>query len=515
MGVSSRSVVRRLRAWHLGEPLTRGVTIHHHIADERDRLLLAFVKMGGETRPWGMAWKEGRKKIQVRSVPEPRNRAAVDEMVSEFAEVLARHLRHPSIEASTDADGLRPLRQIWLPNPAHVDMLHHFGYAYARRRLDSPLAEPLRLLGRTSLFAFLEAQRPSQQLVMIGTEALRSAYDFPAEDVRQGHLGFLLAWLQKRGDRERGLNAALQAEKLPTSPALAPTLERDQLSKLVEAHNEANRSGTKKVANAIAREIAALLAPELQRRLELVQDAIEMIETDPRPYNPGVEKLVDETVTSQYYRYNFDEAKAIASGTEPFVPSAESDFQARGAAARYFRHQAGADRLADELVHYDHELEAEAISQGNAFRGTIISVHDEGVGNKTVPVWVVEDPSPGPLRIRTGDAVCVVGHSSRSGRARRVEPSKGGGIQIEFEITKIVKADAKQSFPNSMHSTDDRWVGKIVTLIGTSFARMTDRKAQLASDRKPKPGDWLLDASPAALIAEHTDLERHNADGVA
>lgn len=485
--------MRRLRAWHLGEPLTRGQTIHTAVAGREHRLLLAFLKMGGETRPWAIAWKRGAGRAQFRFVPEARFRAGVDEMVAELGPILAEHLGHPNFvrKVPDSAADLASLRQVWLLNGSHVDMLHHFGYAYPWRQKERERAEELRLLGRTSLFLFLESGRPGQQLVMSASDALRSAYDFPAEDARQAHLGFLLAWLSARGSRERGLAAALDAEREPVSTSLLPDLERRQLGPLVESFNEARRADDEKGMKKAESSIGELLQPELERRLELIEETIELIEIDPRPVNTGVAELVDRTLNAQWYGYVRPEVRAIETGQDPFVPSPETDFQARGAAERYFRYEASADRMFAALVHDDHELEAEAIAEGKAFRGTITRVWDEGTGRKTIPVWRIEDPTPGPLSLRVGDGVCVVGHAKRTGRIRTIDSPQGGGLALEVEIRGIKLAGKGQFWPHSMRAADERWIGQVLTVIGTSFAEMTEKKAFTIIRTDSLPGDWV------------------------
>lgn len=497
MGLSSRTIVRRIRAWHYGAPLTRGQTIHTHIAAPEDRLLLAFVKMGGETRPWGIAWKEGKRRVETRFVPEPRTRAEVDEMAADLSEVLAHHLRHPDLTRTTPQEpaDLAPLRQVWVPNQTHLDMLHHFAYTYTHRLKEREFATELRLLGRTSLFTFLESQRPGQQLAITATDALRSAYDFPAEDVRQGHLGFLLAWLDSDGDRDTAMEAAFAAERAPIATALDPEQERQDLAPLVQDYDDARDAGNERAKSRAEKAIATIIGPELERRIDLVEQAIEHIETDPRPVNPGIDELVTESVKSQWWNYVRPEVQATASGRDPFVPSAETDFQARNAAARYFRTEASEDRMFAALVHCDRELEAEAISAGRAFRGSIVDVFDEATGRKTTPVWIIEDPSPGPLSLRRGDRVCTVGHAKREGLIRNIETTKGGGIALEVEITGRKTAAKDEAWPHSMHAADDRWLGKAVTVIGTSFASMADQKAYRVSSWDALPGDWVLTAA--------------------
>jgi len=495
MGLSSRTIIRRLRAWHLGEPVTRGTTIHHATAAPADRLLLAFVKMGGETRPWAVMWKQGTKRAQLRFAPEPRFRSDVDEFAAELAPILAAHMRHPGFadDEAAEAADLKPLRQIWVPNRSHLDMLHHLAYSYARRRADQPHAAALRLLGRTSVFTFLESRRPGQQLVMEASEVLRSAYDFPAEDVRQAHLGFLLAWLAVRESRESGLAAALEAERLPVATALLPDLERRQLSPLIDEYNEARAAGDTPGMQGARHEIGELLRPELERRLNLVEDSIAVINGDPRPVNSGVGELVFETLKSQWWDYVRPEKNALESGREPYVPSPETDFQARSAARRFFKYEASADRMLDSLVHDDRELEAEAIMAGDAFRGTVVSVSDEGPGRKTIPVLVVEDPTPGPLRLRQGEIVCFVGHVKRKARIRAVDTTNGGGIAITLEVTDRKLEAHDVPWPQSMHAADERWIGQAVTIIKTSFAAMTDKKAVKVVSKGPLPGDWVVD----------------------
>jgi len=498
MGMTPRSAVRRLRAWHVGAPIGLGQTIHTALAEPENRMVLAFLKMGGETRPWAVAWRLPGKKAQFRFVPEPRFRASVDDMMAELGPVLAGHLRHPDVDPAPSGpdlvgpDDLRPLRQVWLPNGSHVDMLHHLAYAYARRPKERSDAEDLRLLGRTSLFAFLESRRPGQQIVMSASDVLRSAYDFPAEDVRQAHLGFLLAWLDHRGRRDEGLAAALEAEREPVSTSLLPELERKDLGKVVQAYNDARRAGRSKEMAKHEKAIGTILRPELERRLHLVERAIGVVEGDPRPVNAGVEELVTHSLKAQYWQYVREEVRAAEQGKEPWVDSPETDFQAGSAAGRFYRYDASADRMFAVLVHDDRELEAEAIATGRAFRGTITAVWDDNPGKKTQPVWIIEDPTPGPLSLRHGDRVCVVGHKQREAFIRRIETTKGGGLEIEVEITGHKTEQAGKGWPNSMHGADELWLGHAVTIIGTSFADMTDKKAFKARTRDPRAGDWIL-----------------------
>src|SRR5437899_5934361 len=96
--------IRRLQAWHAGRPLPAYKTRHFAIAKDEDLLIVAFVRMRGESAPWGIAWGHSGKTPEIRTVPEARNRDAVADMVVKFAPVLLEHywspLTHPADHAT-------------------------------------------------------------------------------------------------------------------------------------------------------------------------------------------------------------------------------------------------------------------------------------------------------------------------------------------------------------------------------------------------------------------------------
>lgn len=494
MGVNSRALVRRLRAWTIGAPVARGTTIQTVISEPNRRFLLAFVRMGGESRPWGVAWKRGTAATKYRTVGEPRMREFVDEMMEELVDDLAAHLGHPShsklVDPSTREFELGTLPQIWVPNSSHIDMLHFLAYAYARRQGEDDRDATLRLLGRMSLHLFLESRRPGQQIIMDASRALRNAYDFPCEDSRQAHLGLLMAWLEHRGTRDKGLSAALEAERLPVAISLDPELERKPLSALVDDYNK-TRTNRGKGDKAAAKKIHEVLQPELERRLHLTAAAIEHIESDERLYNDGLLELEHATRERLYQDFLRPEDKAIKDGKEPFAPDAETDRDPRSAAYRFYMNSASQDRERNALIHFDRELEAEAINEGSAFRGVITSVRDEGSGRTTTPVWTIEDSTPGALSLRQWDKVCIVGTPKRTGVIREIYPTDDGRLEVTLEITNLKKSTT-EPWPHSMAGTDQSWLGQAVTIIGTSFADMTVKKAFKALSRESAPGDWMI-----------------------
>ncbi len=74
--------------------MPRGSTLHVP-RPGGDDLLVAFVRMGGESLPWGVAWSFGGLKPRALTVPEPRDRELVGAMMAEFSNVILPHAGHP------------------------------------------------------------------------------------------------------------------------------------------------------------------------------------------------------------------------------------------------------------------------------------------------------------------------------------------------------------------------------------------------------------------------------------
>src|SRR5687768_14753121 len=160
---------QRIHAWLQGRPLPRYSTRHFASGSSRDALVLAFIRMGGESAPWGIAWGNPRDAGEYLAVPEPRNRDLVAQMVAEFAPALLEHFAHPDYLDANGPEDL-PYPQLWLPNASHLDMLHHLEYAYAFAKWGPPeTAKTLRAVGRLAGWLFREANRPGQQTVLVAT----------------------------------------------------------------------------------------------------------------------------------------------------------------------------------------------------------------------------------------------------------------------------------------------------------------------------------------------------------
>lgn len=506
-------VVQRLRAFQDGCPTPRGETLHLGIATDPNILVVAFLRMGGESRPWAIAFGHPGEEPTILTVPEGRNRDLVADMCADFAPVLLEHLRTPGYTADdpTSWEELVPFRQIWVPNATHLDMFHHLAYAYAFTKWGAGKRGRLNAFGRACGWLFREANRPGQQHVVLATEALRSSYTFPAQDIRQGHLGFLLAWLEADGSWDARLEAARSAEDLAISTTLDPDLERRQVEPVLQHWAQARADGNSVSMEAAAETLAELQLDEVRRRYDLTVRAIDVLRRDPRRVNAGVTVLMTEGLKEQW----FQQTRLELRQHDPddgfaFFPSPETDRYPAAAASRYQVHQASEDLVTSVLLHDDQEMQLEAIAHGDAFSGVITQIEDRNPGRAMAPVWTIVSGSQGVMRLREGSWVCVIGTPKRTGRILSVTDEPGGGRIFEVEITDW-KTIPKSAPPGLMRSDDEQLIGTAVGFVKNSAEQISRRKSRMVW-KAEVPGSWLTHARPAgprsvidADVAENID----------
>jgi hypothetical protein len=487
-GTKGSDIVRRLRAYQAGAPLKHGETRRIAIAADDDLMILSFVRMGGESRPWGIGYGHPGVEPTVLCVPEGRDRDLVAKMCAEFAPVLLAHLRAPGY-ASDDtvpSTDLSPLRQIWVPNPSHLDMLHHMAYAYLRWNKDQQ--EILRALGRACGWLFREAQRPGQQHVVVATQALTESFTFPAQTVRQQHLGYLLAWLDPNGDRDSRMQAAADAERLAVSTSLDPVLERDRIERLVARWGRVSRRGDEDVMSRTAAKLHRALELELRRRFDLTEEAIARLRQDGRRPNRGIEILVREALKEQWNEYTGIELRlADPDAARPFIASPETDLLPAVAGRRYLVHDLSEKRWKSVLLHDDAELLDEAIASGDAFCGTITGVAVEADGASQRPIWTIKSRDQGHLRLREDSWVCVAGRAEQTAILRALRDLPEGGREFRVAITSW--GQARQVATSSANVSTE------VVMVSDSSLGLLERKIALMGSA-PGPGEWLTHATP-------------------
>jgi hypothetical protein len=501
--MKASNVRDRLQAWKEGRPVRVSQALPWSRSPDSERLVMAFVRMSGESLPWGVAVGSPGKEPAVFTCPEPRNADELARVARKLWAHLRNHMAFPMGPAQQQplddeqVDDLKSqvrMRQLWLPGPSHVSMLHFLDYRYTPARTGpAEQLEPLKALGRASGWLFRESTRPGQVRVLDATRALRRSFAFPSEDVRQSHLGFLLAWLTTDGDRDTRIAAARVAEKQSVGITMDPELERDRLAPLVEAWNAAKASPAQ--AEKIAADIDDVLRPELIRRWEQTVQALAAFDEDGREPNTQLGKLETLGADEFYFQYWRREVAApdqINQGaTVQFHNNPETDFHPPAAAARYFAHLHASELTLSELVHGDPELVDDALAEGNAISGEIVSVVDEGTSRTSIPVWTVHAPAEGLLKLREGSGVCVVGLRGRAGSIRSIEIVKGIRIlTIEITLWKRARKDVGAPAAN-----DDSLEGTAVVLLSTSMVGLSLMKSYRVWNGDG-PGAWLPHAAP-------------------
>ena len=500
---SVRSIAQKLRAWEAGRPLPRYDTIHHAVMSPEQTLVVAFVRMAGESRPWGVAWGTVNAEPTIRSVPDGRMRDDVAELAALFAEDLLEHMRvhNWTFDPAPEKPEPGELCQVWFPNGQHVAMLHQMSYTYSQTKFGGENQDILRALGRVAGWMFRDTSRIGNQHVVSASGVLGDSFIFPAQEARTAHLGYQLAWLTTAGDREARIAAATTAEGLPVSPTMDPSLERDALSALVDEWQERRRAKEGNAAQAAA--VADVLATELKRRWDLAARAYSVLAADERPVNAGVSDLITQGHAEFWFQHQRIELRHSDPSQGPaFVAHPETDFHGSAAASRYLIHAAADEAYIGYLVHGDPALFAEARADGRAFAARVVEVSDVGVGRTTIPRWVLRlDPSL-PHRLRENTRVAP--HGSRGHEATILEiRADEDDLFVTLEWTG--RKTKPLNGPLDTKPADDAWRGVDIAFVLSDAASLTQRRSQRVWRAKDGPGAWLTHGKASAPLEISTD----------
>ena len=507
--MSIREVARRLRAWQGGRPLPRYQTRHIAVAPQVSTLIVAFVRMAGESRPWGIAWGHPGAEPRLVAVPDGRVRDDVAVMCADFSEELLAHFRvhNWSYDPIGQQGKTNDLRQLWVPNGQHVAMLHNLNYAYAQTTSGGTNVTILNALGRLSGWLFRDSSRRGEQHLIDASAALRESFVFPAEDARQAHLGYLLGWLspdEPHATRDQRLADAFAAEQTPVSPTMDPTLERNELEPLLDRRLRLRREGG--TTDEVDAKIESIISGEARRRWLLCDSAYALLANDSRPTNPGVDDLVALSLQEFWWKIQAVELKVSdPSGGKPFVPHPETDSHGSSAAADYLRVAAADERYVNLLIHDDDELFAESLADGHAVRVRVTRVDDRGQGRVTTPVWSVDVLADTVGRLREGSRLVPRGSSGHHATITSLAVTEDGiHLEVEWQARKTQALGTGAA----LKPIDTGWVNEVVDFIPSDAADLTLRRSRKVWDAAKGPGAWLTHGKPNVfLVPDSTDDE--------
>lgn len=500
--MNARDTVRKLLAFSTGGPLALGKKLRLPKRAAADTLVLAFVRMGGESRPWGVALGRPDKAPTICTAAEARDRELVGGMLESVAPALLAHMGHPEYARTR---GEAPLPHIWLPNASHVEMLHFlaFTYTYAKRGEPARM-KTLNALGRAANWLFQESTRPGQMSCIDASRALRDAFTFPAEDVRQAHTGYLLAWLETPGTLDARLSAASAAEQRTVSTSLDPQVEKAGLDADVEAFNIAKRNGDAGKMKALASKIEKALEPELRHRFDVAARAYRALRADAREANPGL--LEPESAARTRYEAYLEAERKVARGEKAWVTSPETDGHALMAASNYVTLESDHGRYVNALVHDDEDMQEDLLATGDGVRGKIVGVEFPAKGGGKRATWVIEEDLRRPLRLREGSKLTQAGYPGRTAELLRIDESARGPRGVRLEI---VKGVLDGQGPLGRNARDASWKGKTVTFLSLPQPDFAERRRMMLWDRQG-PGVWLTHQQAReamATVAGEDDLD--------
>lgn len=496
--MSVRDVALKLQAWKGGAPVPKYETLHHALVASEQAMVVAFVRMAGESRPWGIAWGTVGSQPRIDSVADGRVRDDVSVLCANFGEDLLSHMRvhNWTYDPVGQAAGIDELRQVWLPNGQHVAMLHQLSYAYSQTKFGGVNQDLLQALGRLAGWMFRDCSRTGHQHVIDASRALSEAFAFPAQDARTAHLGYQLAWLVTGGNRDDRFAAATAAEELTISPTMDPSIERDLLSDLVERWQAGRREGSP--PHDVEDDIRNVLALELDRRWHLTEQAYTYLAHCNLPVNPGIDALVAQAHTEFWFQHQRIELRQNDPAQGPaFVAHPETDFHGSAAASRYLIHASNDEGYDGYLVHHDRALFREAMADGRALVATVTQVANLGSGKTTVPVWVAELRDEAPSRVRESSRLVPYGSRGHEVVVTAVRVLESG---VELELEWTTRKTMPLACGVAAKPVDIAWIGQDLAFVMADAADLTLRRSQRVWAAKDGPGAWLTHGKAPAPV---------------
>lgn len=491
----SLETVRRLHAWASGGPTPRGEVVNVHVAAEEDLLITAFLRMGGESRPWGIAIGTLADGPTIFTVPEGRNRDLVGDMMVKAADVLLSHFNHPRWSDSGPSRDDDVLRQIWLPGQTHVDMLQYLAATYARTKWNRDDVDTLRAVGNLCNALFIETQRPGEQTVISATEALRTCYVFPTAQSRQGHVGHLLGWLTGGKTLKSRLDAAVAAANQSMATVINPDEERGMLEPLVDEWTAARRRNDGATMMRADRKIHRVLETHLLARWEATATAARLIHADPREYNEGLDTLCVDSIRQMFDSWG-DRAMREEAGEIPYWPNVFTDRNAREVGSAFQRRIAQDEKARHLLTHGDRELQREELAAGHGVICTVTRVRGDGM-------WTTQWSFPDLPTLKEGDTLSIAGNSN----------AKLKVVDVDLDSETLMLAPdwklAKKNGSTEVYTpADPRWKGKTLVLLDSPAFGLAERKAKTAR-RNFGPDDiTALLANPSTRHAAYDEEGR-------
>ena len=475
---NARHVLLKVKAWEQGRATPRQQTMIRSLVPAERTLVIAFVRMGGLSRPWAIAWGNPGSAPTIASAVDPRKTASVETALAEFAPSLLAHFLDSRPSGASTVQGVSAdLLQVWLPDQSHLNMLFDLAKRFTWRRTGDYPVEMNRL-GRICGWLFREGVRPGSQIVQVATTALRDAYVFPDEEARLSKLTLLLRWLPAKWEALKVNEANLPI----TTTALDPHLENDMLTTLLDQLAETQGNFTE----ALEQGITSIIEQEARSRFSAASVAWQVLKEDQRRTNAHLTSLVESSVS----RLDWFRRRELERGNLPLdevrIANFSTDKNPTTAARTFLAFEAAEVQMTTMMLHDDEDLAFDAFLEGNLARGPIENLEPydpRAVSNnwRDAPsgpgVMTLVDPLGHLLRLRADSTVCFLKKPQLELYLEAVNPGEDGSSRLRIFVPDC----------NGLS------LGDVVSVGEYSYPGINKRKMEQlsASNIDVRPGAWL------------------------
>ncbi len=489
-----RQIVRKLRAFQGSRAQPKYSTILTHLP--KAPAFLAFVRMSGETRPWGVAFGTEETGPKVYSAMDGRDREQIQSVLEDLSIDLINYFCvenftfDPITKESLHAENPP---QIWVPNSSHIDMLHFINYMYWKPRTDDAMDTYRTTLSRLCGWLFRESKLKGQQLVVDSAAVLRENYVFPVDDVTISNPAVALEWMKEKASIREQLDTTRDYAEDAAGTTLQPDVEK-VLEKLLKD----------KVKNEF--EIGLVITAELERRWSLALDTFKTLQSDSRESNPGAFILLQESLKRFVDGFQYTERKKAENPGEPsFTPHPETDNHGSAAAASYFDLQSADSKYLPALIHNDEELLKDSIFSGHAISGNVVRVYSEQSGVRTKEIyWVFRVEARDDFRIREGERLAPMGNPGHSVKVVSVEFFDETQIDLVLHW-KNRKTKELTSGPGLV-PVDNAWESEKIYFVPVDSSEFSKQSRMKVWKAREGIGSWLTHGS-GTLFADASVID--------
>lgn len=490
----NRQVIRKIRAFEASKAIPKFSTIHAFLADAP--AFLSFVRMSGETRPWGIAFGTEATGPKIYNAIDGRNFSQIQKIIEDFAMDLVEYFRVENFTFDPITKENLPLDnppQIWVPNSSHVDMFHFINYMFWKSRAEDGMQEYRTTLARLAGWLFRESKFPGDQLIIDSAKTLRDNYVFPVDDMSISNPSAALEWLKPNTTIEEHLENTRKYSQDAAGITLEPHVEVE-LQALLK-NSEQNEF-----------DINLLITSELERRWSAALQVYKALKNDARTPNTGARSLLKDSLNRFVFGFQGQERQRADEGSGPaFTPHPETDNHGSAAAAAYFDLQSAESRLLPALIHDDEELLKDALFSGHAIAGNVVEVKSIPSGPRSKEIfWILRVQARDDFRIREGESLAPMGDPGHSVKVTNLEfyDETQIDLTLHWKNRKTMPLGKNQLFTPGA----DNWLTEkvyFVPLDSSEFDKQAKSKVWSAREGR---GAWLTHGqstlSPDAAVLD-------------